>query len=57
MSKHTIKITIVTSINNSVEFNLHRFIIADNIHKMLNKAINPEENLNRIKHLNVKIEE
>lgn len=61
MSKYNIKMTIVTPTNmpndRFVEFDLHRFVIADNLRKMLYRAVNLEKDFTRVKHLNVEIKE
>lgn len=43
--------------NRSIEFDLYKFVIADNLHKMLYKAVNLEKDFTRVKHLNVEIKE
>lgn len=60
MSKYNIKMTVVTPTNipndKSIEIDLHRFVIADNLRKMLYRAVNLERDFTRVKHLNVEIE-
>ena len=60
MAKYNIKMTIITptSIPNNklIELDLHRFVIADNLRKMLYRAVNLEKDFTRVKHLNVEIE-
>lgn len=60
MNKYTVKMIIVTPTNipsnGTIEIDLHRFVIADNLRKMLYKAINLERDFTRVKRLNVEIE-
>ena len=61
MSKYNIKMTTVTPTNmpnnKSIELDLYRFVIADNLRTMLYRAVNLQKDFTRIKHLNVEIEE
>lgn len=60
MSEYNIKMTIVTPTNipnkKFIEMAIHKFVVADNLRKMLYKAINSEEKFIRVKRLNVEIE-
>ena len=60
MSKYNIKMVVVAPTNmpnkKSIEVDLHRFVIADNLRKMLYRAVSSEKDFTRVKHLNVEIE-
>jgi hypothetical protein len=61
MSKYNIKMTMVTPTNmpndRFVEFDLYKFVMADNLRKMLYKIVNFEKDFTRVKHLNIEIKE
>lgn len=60
MGNYNIKMTIVapTNIPNRgfVEMTLYKFVTADNLRKMLYKIVNSEKKFDRVKRLNVEIE-